>query len=469
MKLRPYQEKALEEIRAHMGRGTKKILLQLPTGAGKTVIFCKVLKGVKEKGKHAIMVVRGRSLVSQGSDRLEREGVDHGVLMYKHPKTDPKNSIQVCSIDTLRARGIYPKADLIVLDEVHFATSKSYKNFLARYPDAYLLGVTATPYPKKGLGHVAKKVVNPISMKELITQGYLVPPVYYAPFVPDLEGVRVSKSTDDYVHEDIEKKMGSITGDLVSHWIKFGENRKSICFAVSIKHSLAIVQRFKDCGIAAEHIEADTSDEKRKAVLKDLEEGKISVISNVGILCTGVDLPFVSCIIMARPTKSYNLYIQQAGRGTRIFDGKSNFILLDHAGNILRHGYITSEREPILDESQSQTTEINLKRCPTCFAICEKFEKECPYCKHKFGHAKKEVKLVEVDGILVRISEDEEESILVQSFISELKETARRKGYKKGWVYFKLKDRYGETIANKYMPKKKVPQWVLDRLKNTHD
>lgn len=451
---RPYQKQALDQIRDHFKNGTKKVLLWLPTGGGKTFVFSQILKGAAEKGTHCIMVVRGRSLVEQAHERLVREGVHHGVLMNSHWNFRPTEKIQICSIDTLRSRAMKPEAKIVVIDEAHMATSPSYLEFLGQYPDAYFLPVTATPYTEKSMRHMADVIVHPASMTELANLGYLVLPRYFAPSTPDLRGVKVSSSTHDYVQDQLEQvMMGSkITGDVVSHWLKFGENRPTVCFAVSIAHSLSIMDAFNAAGVTAEHCEAGTPQHERKAMIKRLESGQTKIISNVGILCTGVDIPPLSCLIMARPTKSYNLFIQQAGRGTRPFPGKDDFLLLDHAGNVTQHGFITEEPPPCLDGTK-QVRNQSPRTCDECFGVY--YGTECPYCGKINVTATKEREIEHIEGELVELTED---SPIM--FLNKLKRIQKEKGYKRGWIYHKLVDRYGEEIAQKLFPKRNVPDWV---------
>ncbi len=195
MELRPYQEEALNQVRKHYAKGTKKVLIQAPTGAGKTLMFCEILKGVIAKKNKAIVIVRGKDLVDQCSKRLFRENVPHGCLQGNHWNQNLTAPIQICSIDTLRRRKLRPDADLIVIDECHYAGSVSFKWFLAQYPDAYLLPVSATPHIKTGLRHIADEVVYSISIQDLMLQGYLSKPSYYAPTDIDLSKVRIDKKS----------------------------------------------------------------------------------------------------------------------------------------------------------------------------------------------------------------------------------------------------------------------------------
>lgn len=457
--LRTYQQKAIDEIRAKYSKGNKKVLLHLATGAGKTVVFCYILKKMFDTGKSAIMVVKGRKLVDQASQRLVRENVPHGVLMANHWNYRPHERIQVCSIDTLKSRGLKPNADLIVIDEAHLATSPSYIEFLEQYPNTFMLPVTATPYMDKSLAHCAETVVHPVTVKELIEQGFLVAPKYFAPNIIDTSGIKIkngdydSKQLDELVNEN------TLVGDIVTHYKDIAPGRPALCFAVSIDHSKHIVEEFNKNGIRARHCDANSSDKERNAAIEDLRTGKICVLSNVGIFCIGVDIPFLACIIMARPTKSYNLYIQQAGRGSRIYpeNGKKDFIILDHASNVLNHGFITEEKEANIDPKKQKKEKfkiVNPKVCKVCFAVYIKAP--CPNC----GAIEKNPKeFAHIDGQLTEIT-DEPIEIKIKRFITEKKKLAKERGYKRGWVYHKIVDEYGEEIANQFMPKRIVPEWV---------
>lgn len=446
--LRDYQSAAIDSIRAQFSLGKRKVLLHLATGAGKTVVFCDMIRAADAKGKKTLVVVRGRKLVDQASVRLFRERVQHGVLMAKHWNYRPHLPNQVASIDTLISRRLRPDADLIIIDEAHMAASKGYKEFLAKY-DTFIVAVTATPYGDKSLKHVADTVVQPITMEKLIEQNYLVPFRYFAPSQPDLRGVAVSASTKDYVNDQLEVAMSGLTGHVIEHWIKISEGRPTICFAVNIHHSKMLAERFKGAGVPAEHCDADTKDDERNHIIRRLESGETKVVCNVGIFCTGVDIPCLGAIIMARPTKSRNLFIQQAGRGTRIFPGKANCILLDHSGNILRHGFPTDELEVDLDgKGESEKHVRESKICKNCFAVFR--GTKCPACGVEPPvTTPKEIQetnetLKEVDPVM-------------QEWI-RLKRQGKEKGYKAGWAQHRLVNKFGFELAKPHLT-----QWFIDQ------
>src|ERR1019366_8503332 len=198
----------------------KKTCLVLPTGAGKSVIALAMMVAAFARGKKVVFVVRGVSLIDQISRRLFSEGLEHGVLQSSHWNFRPTHPVQIVSVDTAIARNIFPPADFLVIDECDQCTSEGYKKFIAQYPKAFILGITATPYSSKSLRHVADSVVVPITMTELIAQGYLVPFKYYAPSSPDLSDVKTSASTKDYVNSSLEAAMvsGSLTGNIIDHY-----------------------------------------------------------------------------------------------------------------------------------------------------------------------------------------------------------------------------------------------------------
>lgn len=473
--LRPYQKKGLDDIRSHFSKNERRVLLHLATGAGKTAMFCEMLKKVHEKGKKAILVVRGRALVDQASQRLCREDVPHGVIMAGHWNYKPTQNIQVCSIDTIHRRKIKLEADMVVIDEAHMAASRSYRDLISLYPNAFFLSVTATPYVKAGLRHLADHVVYPISIEKLMEQGFLIKPRYFSfPTDINLDDIEIDVKTGDYNQNQLGiavNKSTTLSGDIVTHWKKHAHNRSTICFAVNVKHSKTIVNRFKDQGIQAEHIDAETPEDERRWVIQGLCAGKIKIVSNVGILCTGVDIPKVSCLILARPTQSKNLYIQQVGRGTRPFENKNDFIVLDHASNVMRHGPIEDE-EPCLLDGHNKLSKIrdSMVKCPSCFCVFDKkiYKSQCPgiilndsgseeICGFILGGTtddqitpEKSFGIVnDHSKILVEISQPKD--FFTSRFRQDLDRLiaiAQEKNYKPGYVWHKIKDRYGLTKAN---------------------
>jgi DNA repair protein RadD len=443
--LRDYQEGAISLIRKEFDAGNEKVLLVMPTGAGKTVVFCEMVKAAVDRDLTACIIVRGRKLVDQASKRLFREGVHHGVLMANHWNKRPHARVQVCSVDTLKSQNLKPKADLVIVDEAHLFTSDADKEYLKQF-DCYSVAVTATPYTPKGLRHLADTIVRPISMQALIDQGHLVPFRYFAPSTPDLSDVKVSATTKDYVNDQLEVSMSGLTGDIVEHWKQLACNRPTIVFAVNLHHSRVLCEMFNKEGIPAEHCQSETKDSERDEIIARLESGKIKVVCNVGILCTGVDIPSLGAIVMARPTKSLNLFIQQAGRGTRTFENKKNCILLDHAGNILRHGFPTMEPEVDLDGKITEDSFVGKSKiCKKCFAVYR--GPFCPECGKEQDDEQK-LDIETNDGKLVELVAKSKNP--VEQYLEIL--VRQGKGKRKAWVYDKLVEKFGLEMASPYLP-----------------
>lgn len=428
------------------------------------MIFCHILKSLVDRKKTGLLVVHGRQLVDQAAARLSRESVPHSYLMAGR-KAEMGKPVYVCSIDTLRARRLAPAVDLVVIDEAHMACSDSYKWLLEQYPNAFILAVTATPYVTKSMRHFADDVVSPITIRELIEQGFLVPPRYVVPpSALDLNSVKIT-STGDYDIGQLAELMGkpAIYGDIAEHWVRFAKDRPTVAFCPRVDKSKDLADYLQGHGIRAAHCDAETAEGERKRIIASLEAREIDVVCNVGILCTGIDIPPLSCIIMARPTKSLNLYIQQAGRGTRPFPGKSDFIILDHAKNVEEHGFITTEHEVFLDgipKSKRSTTAL-VKVCPWCYAACAVGTSICPECDGQLRADPKPPE--EVDAELRELTDADRHHIEILEFVKESKKIQKARGYKSGWVYFQVVSRYGEDVAGQYVKKRVVPEWVKRR------
>lgn len=473
--LRPYQADSERMILDAYSRRIKKVILYLSTGAGKTVIFSSIVKKALAKGSKVLLVAKGVKLVQQAHERLLREGVPHGVIMGNHHFVNKRAACQVCSIDTLTARNLKPEANIIIIDECDQAVAPTYKRFLANYPEAYILGVTATPFTKEPLRHIGDLIVHPISFQQLVNEGYLIAPRFYAPSAPDLEGVKTVNTKDgrDYEQNELYERMSGLTGDLPEHWFKYAAGRPSMISAVSVKHSIELAKRFNDAGIPARHLDAIHTTGERKEVIELLVSRKISVLSQVEIAVRGVDIPELSCIISARPTKSFNFYIQLIGRETRpvylrgidinsregrlaaIARGpKPDAIFLDHAGNVVRHGFPQVEKEPDLDglkkrKKKKDDDEEDLKNkarvCTSCYAVY--VGKACHECGNVNSSPRR---VAEVDGELVELSLDSNDP--VETALMHLKMKAISKGKSKEWPYRKLLDEFGPSRAAPYLP-----------------
>src|SRR5262249_17097646 len=198
-----------------------------------------------------------------------------------------------------------PPANLLIIDEAHHARANTYQKLIELYPDASVLGLTATPCrgDGRGLGNIFKKMIEVPQVADLIKLGFLVGAKVYAPVDPDLKGVRTQ--TGDYAVGQLADRMNTpaLVGDIVIDWLKHGERRKTIAFAVDVQHSVHIRNDLVQAGVRAEHLDGSTSIRDREAILARLASGETEVVTNCMVLTEGFDCPDIGCIILARPTK----------------------------------------------------------------------------------------------------------------------------------------------------------------------
>jgi superfamily II DNA or RNA helicase len=296
VRLRPYQEDAVREIRARVGAGVRRLIVVAPTGSGKTTIAAHIIAKAVERGSRVLFMAHRRELITQAYNRLIQLGVPEnqlGVLMGRDRRWRPGAPVQVASVDTLRNRA-KPLADIVFVDECHRATAKSYRDIAAYYPDALHLGLTATPFRANGagLGDAYDDLLLVASPRRLIDEGHLVEPrVFTVPTeaLPDLSAVRVKRG--DYDQRALAEAVDSKTlvGNLVDHWTRHANGVRTVAFAVSVAHSEHIAEQFRQAGVAAEHLDGATPTEERDAILGRLESGETRVVSNCGVLCLDAD------------------------------------------------------------------------------------------------------------------------------------------------------------------------------------
>ena len=307
-------------------------------------------------------------------------------------------SSQVASIQTLHARAFrgqlmeLPSADLILVDECHHAPANSYRRIISAYPDAIIVGLTATPCrgDGRGLGGIFDAIIECPQVAELIEQKYLVRTKVYAPVNPDLKGIETRAG--DYVETQLSERMdrSELVGAIVPHWFKHGQPRKTVCFATSVAHSIHIRDEFIKAGVRAEHVDGALPKPERDAILARLASGDLDLITNCMVLTEGWDMPEVSCCILARPTKKMGLHRQMVGRVLRPAPDKINAIILDHSGAVFRHGFVEDHVEWQLDPDKRAASPIRAGRprvgyasrlveCSQCSAIRMAGER-CQHC-----------------------------------------------------------------------------------------
>lgn len=397
------------------------------------------------------MAVKGRSLVDQASKRLTEMGVDHSVFMANDKRFNPDKQIQICSVDTLRSRGVAPKADIVIIDEAHTAISSSFKNFLEFYPDSYWLSVTATPWAKGGLKHLANIVVYPISLGELVDQKYLVPAKYFAPTEFDISQVKIKNGEFDEESAMVQFKKQSVYGDVIASYQQKCKGEPTFCFAINVAHAELLQRYFSENEIKSVVITAITTLVERQFLIDALVKSEIDIIISIGTMTTGVDVPALKNIILCRPTQSKNLYVQMLGRGTRPHDNKDHFKVIDHVGNVARHGFLIDEQKVDLNAKEekrksSKSRVAPIKTCKKCFAVMKIHEKKCDQCGHVFETTPDLPK--DRGGELKELDLDLPSRMRLRAKFFTF--TAWSWGYKVGFIYKKLLDEFGEDAMRKY-------------------
>jgi len=459
-RLHPYQAEIIAEFHRTAAE-FKRILMVSPTGSGKTFIATSIAEGYVSRGKTVLFLVHRRELVFQAVAELEAAGLQCGVIMAGEIPT-PMAPVQVSMVQTLHTRAIQsermklPDADLLVVDECHHAAALSWRSIIESYPDAHVLGLTATPVrgDGKGLGGIYEVMLECPQVAELIKMGFLVGSKVYAPADPDLSGVKVRQG--DYALNELETRMNTsgLVADIVSTYLKYGEDRKAVVFCVGVGHSLHVRDQFIEAGIKAEHIDGDTPKDERDATRDRLASGEIQVVTNCMVWTEGFNLPELGCIILARPTRQLGLYKQMLGRGQRTALGKKDMIVLDHSGAVFRHGL---PEDPVVWTLSEDKTARNPKHearksemfggpafidCAQCATLRER-GKACPNCGFLPQRKPKPFVCEEGELALVQGGKPGKVEVDKQQWYNELAGYAQERGRKPGYAYYKFQEKFG--------------------------
>lgn len=411
--LRDYQMRAVDAVRDAFRQGKKRPLLVAPTGAGKTVIFCHITGNSIRKGLKTTILVHRAELLTQTHKALERMGVAHG-LVAAGKTPDPTQSVQVASVQTLvRRLDRFQTPDLIIVDEAHHACAGSWQKVMDAYPSARILGVTATPQrlDGKGLSSAFDALIRGPEVHDLIAQGWLCRPVYYAPTTVDMTGAKTTGG--DYNRADAEARVDkpTITGDAVTHYQRICPGVPAVAFCTSIRHAEHVAQAFNAAGYKAAVLDGNLDPIERASRVHALAQGRLHVLTSCDIISEGFDLPVVTAAILLRPTQSLSLHLQQVGRVLRQSPGKERAYILDHVGNCLRHGLAEEVREWSLDGAKKRKKKdasdvvAPHRQCPACFCIHAPAPL-CPQCQHVY--AVKERVPEQVAGTLHQLQVDME-------------------------------------------------------------
>jgi superfamily II DNA or RNA helicase len=396
--LHQHQADGIDDLRDALRRGATRVVLQGPCGVGKTIIATALAHLARKKNKTVLVLTDSRQLVYQMADKLERCDIPHAILMageeYSH------SAVTVATKQTLFSRCFQkksvplPQADMVIVDEAHKSLSNDWLVILKNYRQSVQVGLTATP---EDIGHWWDEIVVAGSYAELIPE-FLVPARVWIPWEVDMRGV--STSNGDYAAGEAEQRHNrpTLMGDVFSNWKRIAGDRKTVVFASGVTHSIRLCEVFNSNGISAAHVDASTPQEctrsqvGRAKIFDQLRAGEIQVICNVGVCRVGWDAPWVEAGVLAFSTKSLVQYVQTTGRLFRTHDDKVDSILIDHGGNVARHGWPTDDHvyelravDPIerREAEAREAAEPRESHCPTCSYVWLTGRRgECPMCGH---------------------------------------------------------------------------------------
>lgn len=465
VELRPYQEQLLEDIRASMRRGYRRVLAVMPTGAGKGTTIAVMVSNAAERGHRVLILAHRAELIADLSQRIHGLGINHGILANGY-REDLRHPVQVGSVQTVvRRLGRIPPPSMVIQDEAHhLVAGNMWGRVIDAWPRAFLIGKTATPerLSGEGLGDghggYFQDMVQGPDAAWLTQQGFLVPARVFAPPGIDLSGIKRFDTAKGRHEADDRLKQGQAMGDAVSHYrrtIQDEHNGTAIAFCCSVAHADALAEAFRSQGIAAARLDGAMDRGERRRMINDLGAGTLKVLTSCDIISEGTDIPSVTGAVLLRPTDSLGLHLQQIGRVLRPAPGKRHAIVNDHVGNSLRHGMPTDPREWSLEgrtkRKRAASDALPVKVCDQCFSTLPSATPECPICGFAFpAPARRE--LVTVDGDLQELSARDlarqRRNVVGRARTREELEAIRlERGYSRGWTDHILRARGGRSFG----------------------
>jgi DNA repair protein RadD len=434
------------------------VLAVAPTGSGKTVCFSFMAGLAARNGYRVLILCHRAEILAQTSAALAKRGIQHGLIVAGSP--DPDDAVVLASIDTFarRAQRYVGAFHVVFVDEAHHAVSSSWKRTLGALNPEWLLGFTATPerLDGRGLGDVFDHMVVGAQTGDLIARGRLSRFRVFAPErLPDLAAVKTKLG--DFDVASLRNAMVVVTGAAVAEFKRLASGERAIAFCVDVAHSKAVAAAFNAAGVRAMHVDGDTPAHERRGAVAALAAGELDVLTNVAIFGEGVDVPAVGAAILLRPTQSLALHLQQIGRALRTAPGKDEALILDFAGNTLRHGLPDEPRQWALHSAarkdRPKTKGPTVRRCRECGTVNSRHDEDCRHCGASL--IVKPPPRVEVD---VRLRHEARPCEVFGSEVYDrlrgmsygqrlqwagdseqrLRAIAKACGYKPGWVYHRI-------------------------------
>lgn len=398
--LRPYQRDAVDAVWNHIAKSDTNPAVVLPTGSGKTHVIAELCRDAVQKWNGRVIVVAHvKELIEQAAGKLQAVAPDLpvGVFSAGLGRRDLGCAVTIAGIQSVyqRAHDLGP-LDLVIVDEAHLIPPDGegmYRRFLADARDLCdhqrVIGLTATPYRMKtgticGPDSVLHEVCFEAGVRELIVQGYLCPLKSRAgKAVVDTSDIHVRGG--EFVAGELEDRMdqdGLVEAACAEVVGATTDRRSVLLFCSGVRHGEHVVRVLREKhGVECGFVEGGTPAKERDALIARFKSGELKYLANVNVLTTGFDAPNVDCVAMLRPTMSPGLYYQMVGRGFRLAEGKTDCLVLDFGGNVLRHGPVDAIR---LADTKDASGEAPAKQCPECDALIHAAYAVCPECGHKF-------------------------------------------------------------------------------------
>jgi len=410
--LRDYQLSAVSRLRESIKQHRRSILVA-STGAGKTRMAIRIMQGAVQQGNRCWFIVHRRELCKQTSREFWKAKLEHGMIMAGKQRTPTLAQVGtvITAANRIQSTPAEQRPRVIVFDECHRSVAGSYQQIVDACPDAFVIGLTATPERTdgKGLGVMYSDMVEVQNMRWLIDSGYLCDYRLIAPAEgPDLSGVRTKAGDYDTAQLEQAVDRPTITGDAIRAYQQFVPGKRCMVFCVSINHSEHTCAQYRAAGIPAEHIDGTHTDAEREAALARFRSGQTLVLCSVQLAIEGLDIPAVEAVQQLRPTQSIIVYLQLIGRGLRPEEGKSELVILDQVNNWKRHGLPDDSREWSLEgrrkgkrKKDDQEAELTVQQCRKCYAVFRKGPEACPQCGEPVPAGGREI--MQIDGDLQEI------------------------------------------------------------------
>lgn len=456
LKLREHQLLILDKLRTGFSAGHRAQMLYGPCAFGKTEVAISMLHAAATKGKRAAMIVDRRILCEQTSARLDKYGIDHGIMMAGTTRWRPDELIQICTAQTLEKRDGFPKIELLIIDEAH-CSRESTTDFIKNNPGVKVVGLSGSPFTK-GLGATYSNVESAVTISELVRGGWLIDPRVFIAKEIDMKGAK--KVAGEWSATEATKRGIQVTGDIVAEWVEkthsiFGGPKKTIVFCAGVAHGEDLSRKFMEAGYNFVSISYKDDDEYKRQVLEEFgkPDTEINGLIATDLLTKGFDAADIFIGISARPfSKSFSSHVQQLGRIMRPHESKDSAVWLDHSGNFVRFrdqwDELYSEGVDQLDDGAEKAKpeptdkEKEAAKCPKCHALWPGKLDVCANC----GHVRvRKNEVVDVAGEMLELTGTKSEkydSATKERWYRELIGYARWKNYADGWAFHKYKEKF---------------------------